>query len=74
MSGWPRWTWPRRPGRGACEVWTRPAGPVREPDLENVPATRARIAELGRELLSRQAQMVTLELTSDYSRVCYYVL
>lgn len=58
---------------------------VRAPDTEragryvnriwdNVPATRARIAELGRELLSCQVQMVTLESTSDYWRIWYYVL
>ena len=32
---------------------------------DNVPAARARVAELGRELLRRQVQMVTLESTSD---------
>ena len=32
------------------------------------PATRARIAEPGRELLQCQVQMVTLESTSDYVR------
>jgi len=48
---------PQRPGRFVNRIW------------DNVPATRARIAELGRELLSCQVQMVTLESTSDYWRV-----
>ena len=53
---------PARPGRFVNRIW------------EDVPATRARIAELGRELLRNQVQMVTLESTSDYWRVWYYVL
>ena len=53
---------PARPGRFVNRIW------------DNVPATRARIAELGGELLSCQVQMVTLESTSDYWRVWYYVL
>jgi transposase len=53
---------PRRPGRFVNRVW------------DDVPATRARIAELGRELLRGQVQMVTLESTSDYWRIWYYVL
>ena len=48
---------PARPGRYANQIW------------DNVPATRARIAELGRELLRHQVQMVTLESTSDYWRI-----
>ena len=53
---------PARPGRFVNRIW------------DNVPATRARIAELGGELLRRQVQMVTLESTSGYWRVWYYVL
>lgn len=53
---------PARPGRYANQIW------------DNVPAARARVAELGRELLRRQVQMVTLESTSDYWRIWYYVL
>jgi transposase len=53
---------PARPGRFVNRVW------------DDVPATRARIAELGRELLRGRVQMVTLESTSDYWRVWYYVL
>jgi len=53
---------PGRPGRFVNRIW------------ENVPATRARVAELGEELLRCQVQMVTLESTSDYWRVWYYVL
>jgi transposase len=53
---------PARPGRFVNRIW------------DNVPATRARIAELGGELLRHQVQMVTLESTSDYWRVWYYVL
>jgi len=48
---------PARPGRYANQVW------------DNVPAVRVRIAELGRELLRCQVQMVTLESTSDYWRI-----
>jgi transposase len=51
-----------RPGRYVNRIW------------DNVPATRARIAELGRELLRGRVQMVTLESTSDYWRIWYYVL
>jgi len=51
-----------RPGRYANQIW------------DNVPATRARITELGAELLRHQVQMVTLESTSDYWRIWYYVL
>jgi transposase len=53
---------PARPGRYANQIW------------DNVPAARARITELGRELLRHQVQMVTLESTSDYWRIWYYVL
>ena len=35
---------------------------------------RAQIAALGRELLAHRVQMVTLESTSDYWRIWYYVL
>jgi transposase len=47
---------PARPGRYSNQIW------------DNVPAARARITELGRELLRHQVQMVTLESTSDYVR------
>jgi transposase len=53
---------PARPGRFASRVW------------DHVPATRAQIAGLGRELLRCQVQVVTLESTSDYWRIWYYVL
>src|SRR2546429_3666458 len=53
---------PARPGRFVNRIW------------DNVPATRAQIAGLGRELLRCQVQMVTLESTSDYWRIWYYVL
>jgi transposase len=53
---------PARPGRFASRIW------------DHVPATRARITELGRELLRHEVQMVTLESTSDYWRIWYYVL
>ena len=51
-----------RPGRFVNRIW------------EDVPAMRAQIAELGRELLRNKVQMVTLESTSDYWRVWFYVL
>ena len=53
---------PSRPGRFVNRIW------------EDVPAMRARIAELGRELLKNKVQTVTLESTSDYWRVWFYVL
>jgi transposase len=53
---------PARPGRFASRIW------------DHVPATRAQIAGLGRELLAHRVQMVTLESTSDYWRIWYYVL
>jgi transposase len=53
---------PARPGRFVNRIW------------EDVPATRARIAELGRELLGCRVQVVTLESTSDYWRIWFYVL
>ncbi len=64
---------PARPGRYANQIW------------DNVPAARARITELGRELLRHQVQMVTLESTlvirgnqdqaprSRWSRSCVHV-
>ena len=48
---------PGRPGRFVNRIW------------QDVPATRARIAELGRELLRCRVQVVTLESTSDYWRI-----
>jgi len=36
---------------------------------EDVPAMRAQIAELGRDLLKNKVQMVTLESTSDTAAV-----
>jgi transposase len=53
---------PARPGRFVNRIW------------DHVPATRAQIAGLGRELLEHRVQMVTLESTSDYWRIWYYVL
>jgi transposase len=53
---------PARPGRFVNRIW------------DNVPATRVQIAGLGRELLRCRVQMVTLESTSDYWRIWYYVL
>jgi hypothetical protein len=47
---------PARPGRFVNRIW------------DSVPAMRAQIAELGRELLRNKVQMVTLESTSDYVR------
>jgi hypothetical protein len=48
---------PARPGRFASRIW------------DHVPATRAQIAGLGRELLRCRVQVVTLESTSDYWRI-----
>jgi transposase len=53
---------PARPGRFISRIW------------DDVPAMRARIAALGAELLAQRVQMVTLESTSDYWRIWYYVL
>jgi len=52
----------KRAGRFVNRIW------------DDVPATRARIAELGAELLRHRVQMVTLESTSDYWRIWFYVL
>ena len=50
---------PARPGRFVNRIW------------EDVPAMRARIAELGRELLVRnKVQMVTLESTRRTTGGC----
>ncbi|MGH3275673.1 MAG: IS110 family transposase [Streptosporangiaceae bacterium] len=39
-----------------------------------VTATMGAVTELGRQLMAEQIQMVTLEATSDYWRIFYYVL
>ena len=52
---------PARPGRFTNRIW------------DDVPAMRARIAAVGRELAGHGVQMVTLESTSDYWRIWYYV-
>lgn len=52
----------KRAGRFVNRIW------------DDVPATRARIAELGAELVRHRVQMVTLESTSDYWRIWFYVL
>jgi transposase len=51
----------KRPGRFTNRIW------------DDVPAMRAQIAELGRDLLRHRVQMVTLESTSDYWRIWFYV-
>jgi len=51
----------KRPGRFTNRIW------------DDVPAMRAQIAALGRELAGHGVQMVTLESTSDYWRIWYYV-
>ena len=48
---------PARPGRFASRIW------------DEVPAMRAAIEAVGRELLAHRVQMVTLESTSDYWRI-----
>jgi transposase len=53
---------PARPGRYVNRIW------------DHVAATKAQITGLGRELLAARVQMVTLESTSDYWRIWYYVL
>ncbi len=53
---------PGRDGRPrASKVW-------------EVPAVTGAVTELGRRLLSDRVQMVTLEATSDYWRIFYYLL
>ena len=53
---------PGRDGRPrASKVW-------------EVPAVTSAVTELGRRLLSNRVQMVTLEATSDYWRIFYYLL
>jgi transposase len=52
---------PARPGRFTSRIW------------DDVPAMRAAVEALGRDLLAHRVQMVTLESTSDYWRIWYYV-
>jgi len=52
---------PSRPGGRQAAVWT-------------VPATMSAVAGLAARLAADQVQMVTLESTSDYWRIWYYVL
>jgi len=52
---------PSRPGGRQSAVWT-------------VPATMSAVAGLAARLAADQVQMVTLESTSDYWRIWYYVL
>jgi len=58
----PAYPGPGQAGRFVNRIW------------EDVPAMRAQIAALGRELLKNKVQMVTLESTSDYWRVWFYAL
>jgi transposase len=51
-----------------------PSGRRRSQILDDVPATRNSAGELARLLVKEKIQMVTLESTSDYWRVWYYVL
>jgi transposase len=50
-----------RPGRRASRVW-------------DVPATTRAILELGDHLVCEQVEKVTVESTSDYWRIWYYLL
>ncbi len=52
---------PRSNGTRYSKVW-------------EVTATMGAVTELGRQLMAEQIQMVTLEATSDYWRIFYYVL
>jgi transposase len=52
---------PSRPGQRQSAVWT-------------VPATMGAVAGLAARLAADEVQMVTLESTSDYWRIWYYVL
>ena len=52
---------PRRDGSRYSKVW-------------EVTATMGAVTELGRQLMKDRIQMVTLEATSDYWRIFYYVL
>jgi transposase len=52
---------PRRDGSRYSKVW-------------EVTATMGAVTELGRQLVKDRIQMVTLEATSDYWRIFYYVL
>ena len=57
MSGWPRWTWPRRPVVCLRTPDPKRAGRFVNRIWDDVPATRARIAELGAELGERYARI-----------------
>jgi transposase len=49
-------------------------GRPRASKVWEVPAVTSAVSELGRRLLSDRVQMVTLEATSDYWRIFYYLL
>jgi transposase len=49
-------------------------GRPRASQVQEVAATTAGVTGLGRQLLRARVQMVTLEATSDYWRIWYYVL
>ena len=57
-----------------CTRMPGPSGGPRRSTVREVPATRNAVAALGRELVRDGIQMVTMESTSDYWRIWYYVL
>jgi transposase len=58
-----------------CVRRPHPSEPgVRQSHVSSVPATVGAVAALGAELAGAGVQMVTLESTSDYWRIWYYVL
>ncbi|XEM87042.1 transposase [Rhodococcus sp. JVH1] len=52
---------PRRPGRRASTVW-------------DAPATTAAITDLGEQLVAAGIEKITVESTSDYWRIWFYLL
>ena len=52
----------------------RPGRQARASKVWEVQAVTSAVSDLGRHLLKDRVQMVTLEATSDYWRIFYYLL
>src|SRR5713226_6448930 len=72
MSGWPRSTWRRTPGWCAPALRTRPG--ARRSTVWTVKARMGGVRQLGRQLKNDGIEVVTLESTSDYWRIWFFVL
>ena len=72
LTGWPRSTWRRTPGWCAPAARSRPGPGPAQQRLGGQGRETSRT--LGRQLLKDGIQIVTLESTSDYWRIWYYLL